>query len=417
FGRALWSRNAGPDRTEYVLAAIPLGGYVKMLDEREGDVAPHEVHRAFNRQSLRVRTAVVLAGPIANFLLTIVAYWVMFLVGIVGPRALVGEVNPDSIAARGGLEPATELVSVANRDTKTWESVVHAVLAGVLDDGQVSYTAQSADGRQRSGSLDFGDVVLDDLTQGKFFDAIGIAPARPRYPAVIGHVEPGGAADASGLRVGDEVVGATVADGSQTPIADWSDWVTFVRSHPNQLLDVEVVRGGQRTRLAMRPAGVANGDTTVGFIGAGVADPGDISAGYYATERYGPVESFERALKKSWEVGVLTLGIFWKMVQLEVSVKNLSGPISIAQYAGHSAKVGFPRFLEFLAIVSISLGILNLLPVPILDGGHLVYFFAEWVKGGPVSEQAQVYGQKVGIVLLVGLMSLAFYNDLVRLLG
>ncbi|MEM7250769.1 MAG: RIP metalloprotease RseP, partial [Pseudomonadota bacterium] len=407
FGKPLWSRRAGQDNTEYVLAAIPLGGYVKMLDEREGDVAPHEQHRAFNRQSIKVRTAIVLAGPIANFILTIIAYWCVFMVGVNGPRALVGEVDADSIAARAGLNSGVEIISVAGRDTKTWESVVHEVLGGVLDEARLPIRMRSEDGSMRDGALELNGLVVDDLTEGKFFTALGMRPAQPHIPAVIGHIEPGGAAAEAGLRADDEVLAVDTPAGERVPINHWGDWVTVVRAHPEQTLRVEVSRSGQITPLQMRPAAKADGEQTIGFIGAGAADPGDLLDQFYATERYGPLESVGHALQKSYDITVLTLSIFWKMLQLEVSVKNLSGPISIAQYAGDSAESGLSRFLQFLAIVSVSLGILNLLPVPILDGGHLVFFFAEWIKGRPVSEQAQIFGQQVGIVLLVGLMGLS----------
>ena len=417
FGRPLWSVKRGRDNTEYILAAIPLGGYVKMLDEREGDVLPHETHRAFNRQSLRVRTAIVLAGPVANFLLTIVAYWLMFLIGISGPRPLVGEISPESIAAQGGLEPGSEIISIAGRPTRTWESVMQTVLGGLLTSGHIPYTALGKEGDKFSGAFAFDNVTLDDLAEGQFFAVLGIKPAYPALPPIIGYIEPGKAADRAGLQVGDRIVTATSRIDNVFPISTWKEWVAFIHRHPGEWIEVEISRDNKIHRLSMQPAEVVRDNETVGFIGAAVTTSNELLDSYYATERYGPIESISRAIDRSHEITSLTLGIVWKMLQLEISAKNLSGPISIAQYAGYSAKSSISKFLEFLAIVSLSLGILNLLPIPILDGGHLVYFLAEWIKGTPVSEQAQLYGQKIGVILLIGLMSLAFYNDFSRLLS
>ena len=417
FGRPLWSVKRGRDNTEYIFAAVPLGGYVKMLDEREGEVLPHEAHRAFNRQSLRVRTAVVLAGPMANFLLTIMAYWLMFLIGITGPRPLVGEVSSESIAAQGGLESESEIVSIAGRSTKTWESVMQTVLGELLTSERIPYTALDTGGNKFSGAFAFDDVTLDDLTEGQFFAVLGIKPTYPALPPVVGYIEPGGAADGAGLQIGDRIITATSRIDGLFSVNTWKEWVAFIHQHPDEWIEVEISRDSKTHHLSMKPAKIVKDNRSVGFIGAGVVTSNELLGSYYATERYGPIESIGRALGKSHEIAALTLGIFWKMLQLEISAKNLSGPISIAQYAGYSAKISLSRFLEFLAVVSLSLGILNLLPIPILDGGHLVYFVAEWIKGDPVSEQIQLYGQKIGIILLIGLMSLALYNDFSRLLS
>lgn len=413
FGRPLWLKRAGQDNTEYVIAAVPLGGYVKMLDEREGEVCEEELPRAFNRKPLWVRFAVVLAGPLFNFLFAIVAYWFVFVMGINGLKPLVGEVTPDSVAARAGLEPGQEIMAVDERDTRTWEAVIQAVLGKALDTDAMVLAILDREGQSQRLTLDLGDVSVDDLTRGKFFQALGVQPVRPSVPPVIGHVEPNGAGARSGLMVGDLVVSA---DGEAIP--NWSAWVEYVQGHPGEQIRVEIARNDNRLFLVLRPDTVNDEEKgAIGRIGAAVQAPTDGLNEFYVRERYSPISALGRAAAKTYDMTLLTLRMLWKMVLLEVSVENLSGPISIAQYAGYSAQIGITRFLEFLAIVSISLGILNLLPIPVLDGGHLMYYFVELFKGRPVSEETQVLGQRLGIAMLFGLMGLAFYNDLTRLFG
>jgi regulator of sigma E protease len=412
FGRPLWLRRAGPDRTEYVIAAIPLGGYVKMLDEAEGDVPPQERHRAFNRQSLARRCAVVVAGPLANFLFAAAAYALTFMIGVSGLKAIVGEVDAGSLAARAGLLPGQQVVAVDGRETRTWEAAVQAILGESLDRAPTRLSVQDPDGTLRDLSLDLSIVGVDDLTRGQFFQTLGLQPGRPSIPARIGSVEPDGAAARGGLHVGDTVL---EADGAA--VADWSAWVVMVRARPAQPMRVLVERGGVHYTLDITPMRQVDGDVEYGRIGAGVADAELALDHYYVTERLLPWEAIARGVQRTVEVSLLTVRMLWRMLLLEVSVENLSGPISIAQYAGVSAQIGLTRFLEFLAIVSVSLGILNLLPVPLLDGGHLLYYLAEAVRGRPLSEAVQFAGQRLGIALLVGLMGLAFYNDLSRLFG
>ncbi len=412
FGRPLWSRRAGPDETEYVVAAVPLGGYVKMLDEREGEVAQEELPRAFNRQSLWVRTAVVVAGPVANFLFAIVAYWVMFMLGVGGLKPIVGQVTPDSPAARAGLERGDEIVSAAGQPAVTWEGVVQTVIRKALDGQSVSLQVRDVSHRLHLARLDLSGIGVDDIARGGFFERLGVQPLRPTLPPVIGRLEHGGAAERDGLQPGDRILRA---DGK--PVDDWRDWVEYVRSHGGTTTPVEVRRKGGVVTLLLRPDVVQENGTAIGRIGAAVSTEGAEFEDFYAVERYGPLTAAARAVGKTYAVTSLTLDMLWKMLLLEVSVDNLSGPISIARYAGDSAKIGLSRFMEFLGIVSVSLGILNLLPIPLLDGGHLMYYLIELFKGRPVSEDVQVLGQRVGLAILAGLMGLAFFNDLARLLG
>jgi regulator of sigma E protease len=412
FGRPLWMMRRGADRTEYVIAALPLGGYVKMLDEREAPVAPAERHRAFNRQSLATRFAVVAAGPAANLLFAVLAYWLMFLVGVTGPRPLVGEVAEGSAADRAGIRAGDQVVSVAGRPTVTWDSVLQGLLGAALDGGAVSLQVEDPAGHRRVLALELDSAIFDEAARGTVLGDLGVEPARPEIPAVVGEIEPNGAAARAGLQSGDRVI---EADG--VAIESWRAWVEHVRSHGGQTVRARVEREGAVLSLAIQPDLVPGDGAPIGRIGAAVAVDPSTAEALYGTERYGPVSALGRAVSRTWEVSTLTVRMIGKMLLLEVSVENLSGPITIAQFAGHSARGGLARFLEFLGIVSVSLAVLNLLPIPLLDGGHLMYYLIEALKGRPVSEEAQLLGQRVGLAILIGLMGLAFVNDLTRVLG
>jgi len=412
FGRALWSRRAGADQTEYVIAAIPLGGYVKMLDENEGEVAEHERHRAFNCQPLWKRIAVVVAGPAFNFLFAVFAYWLTFIIGIGGLKPVIGQVAPDGLAEAAGLAAEQRIVSVDGRETRTWQTVVESVIGATLADGTLELELDEPGAVRRTVTLDLQGMGVDEFSRGRLFDSLGLTPKRPTIAPVIGEIEAGGPADGGGLRPGDRVV---ALNGEK--LGSWRAFVDFVRAHAEQAIEMQVERDGATLSLIVRPAAVSTDGESYGRIGAGVAQPDDAIGDYYTTVRYAPWTAFGKAIAKTWDMSILTLRMLWKMVTLQISVKHLSGPISIAQYAGFSAEIGMTRFLDFLAIVSISLGILNLLPIPILDGGHLLYYLIESITGRPVSEQAQFLGQRLGIAMLVGLMGIAFYNDLARIFG
>lgn len=413
FGRSLWARRAGADQTEYVIAAIPLGGYVKMLDENEGEVAADELHRAFNRQPLWKRVAIVVAGPAFNFLFAVIAYWLTFVIGIGGLKPVIGEVEPAGAAAAAGLAPGQRIVAVDGRETRTWQDVVESVIGATLKDRDLRVEVDDPGTGSRSIILDLQGKGVDEFSRGQMFEALGLAPRRPRIPPVLGEITPGAPAERAGLRRGDRVL---ALDGEA--IDSWRAFVTYIRAHPEQPVEIELERDGATISVAVRPdEKIAEDGTRFGQIGAGVTPPEGDFGDYYATVRYAPWTALTKAAGKTWDMTVLTLRMLWKMVTLQISVKHLSGPISIAQYAGFSAEVGITRFLDFLAIVSISLGILNLLPIPILDGGHLLYYLIESVTGRPMSEEAQFLGQRLGIAMLVCLMGLAFYNDLARIFG
>ena len=410
FGKPLWKKTFGADRSEFVIAALPLGGYVRMLDEREGEVAPEELPRAFNRQPVSTRVAVVVAGPLFNFLFAIAAYWLMFVVGIPGLRPVVGDVTPGSYAAQAGIVAGDEIIAIQGAPTPTWESAVMSLLDASLDERDaIELNVRDPGGVERDLQARLVQSA-ELLEKGGVLRNFGLAPWQ--LPAVLDELVAGEAAERGGLRSGDHILAA-----DSKPIAGWNDWVEYVRARPEQSIQVEVQRDGATNVLELVPKRVTEGGKAHGFIGASVRLP---DAGQHATMRvvvrHGPLEALPAAVGKTWEVTTLTLRTLWKMLTGKASVENLSGPISIARYAGESAAVGLTTFLAFLGIVSVSLGVLNLLPIPVLDGGHLLYYLVEMVKGSPVSEAAQLAGQKVGIFLLLMLMSVAFYNDLVRLI-
>ncbi|MDX2458291.1 MAG: RIP metalloprotease RseP [Gammaproteobacteria bacterium] len=410
FGKPLWKRTFGKDKTELVIAALPLGGYVKMLDEREGEVAAAELTRAFNRQPVTTRIAVVVAGPAFNFLFAIIVYWAMFVVGVPGLKPLVGEVAPASYAAEAGILNGDEILAIAGKPTVTWEATVLALLEASLDGRDtVAVAVRDADGQERHLQVHF-KIPGELLKKGGVLENFGLRPWQP--PAVIESLVAGSAGERAGLLPGDQVV---LADGMA--ISNWGQWVDFVRERPGQDIAVQVLRDGEAVKLTVRPDSITEKGREIGRIGAYVQLPDDEQrATMRVVVRHGLLKAIPEALNKTWEMTTLTLRTLWKMVTGGASLENLSGPITIAQYAGQSAAIGLAAFLGFLGIVSVSLGVLNLLPVPVLDGGHLLFYLVELVTGSPVTDAVQLAGQKVGIVLLLALMSLAFYNDFIRLL-
>lgn len=411
FGSALWSRRYGPDQTEYTLAALPLGGYVKMLDEREGEVAEAERGRAFNNQSLGKRTAIVIAGPLFNFVLAIALYWVMYMVGVAGLKPYVGEVEAGSYADQAGLIKGDQITAVGGTDTPTWKGVVLAMLDQAMDGDTVELQIQGADGASLIRVMQAPSLQQE----GNLLENIGLEPGSPTLPPVLDEVVAGGAAERAGLQAGDRVV---EADGE--PIDSWLQWVKLVRAGPDKPMNISVDRDGQSLEMQITPTRKLGDDGEHGQVGARVRVPDDFQQtwdSWRAVEQFGPVAALGQALSKTWDMSVLTLRLLGKMLTGQATVKNISGPLSIAQFAGQSASIGVAQFLGFLALVSLSLGILNLLPVPVLDGGHLLYYLIEFLRGKPLSEDAMLWGQKVGMILLLGLMTLAFYNDLNRLFG
>ncbi|HFC53278.1 MAG TPA: sigma E protease regulator RseP [Gammaproteobacteria bacterium] len=410
FGRPLWRWQKGPEETEYVIAAIPLGGYVKMLDEREGEVPQRLLPQAFNRQPVGSRIAVVAAGPLFNFAFAILAYWLVFVMGVEGLRPVVDKVAPDSPAAVAGLRHGDEIVAVGDSSTPTMNSVLQALLYRAIEGESTTLRVRDSQGMERNLILSLPAVGKKAGTPD-LLGEIGITPLRPRLEPRIDRVVEGSPAAKAGLQGGDLVV---EVDGRE--IADWSELVRLIHDNPGAPLRLTVERAGERITLQVIPEVVTTGEGEEGRIGAVVLLPQGLPPEYRAVQQYSVPGAVGAALRKSWEMSAMTLRMLGKMLTGQASLENISGPITIARYAGYSAASGVTQFIGFLAIISISLGVINLFPVPLLDGGHLLYYLIELVKGSPLSEQAQAVGQQIGIALLVSLMTLAFYNDIVRLL-
>jgi regulator of sigma E protease len=406
FGTPLWARRLGADQTEWVVAAFPLGGYVKMLDEREGEVAPHERHRAFNRKSVYRRIAIVAAGPIANFLLAVALYWGVFIYGVPGVKPVLGPALSGTPAAQAGIAAGETILRIGDQPVATWEDVRWVLLERVVDKGSVTVEVQNEKGEIAFRRVDLSGLGAADL-DSDFLAKIGLT----RFsPALIGEVQPGKAGERAGLRAGDEVA---AVDGR--PISSWEELVGAVQPSAGRRLELSIRRGGETLQIPVTPDAVEEGGETVGRIGV-ARDVAPLQS-QMVQVRYGPLAALGQAATKTWDISVLSLQMLGKMIVGEVSLKNLSGPITIADYAGQSAQMGLLFYVRFLALISISLGVLNLLPVPVLDGGHLMYYFVEIIKGRPVSERALEIGQRIGMVVLFTLMAFAIYNDIHRLVG
>lgn len=407
FGKPLFSRRFGRDQTEWVVSALPLGGYVKMLDEREGKVPAAEAHRSFNRAPVARRIGIVAAGPIANFLLAIVFYWALFLHGLPAMKPMIGEPPAGTPAAHAGLAAGDEIRRVNGKDTPSFQDLRLNLLRAGVAGGPL--TLELANGR--SLQLDALPMDTESLERDPL-RPLGIVRYDPDIEPVIDKVLPNGAAERAGMQSGDRLIAA-----NGKPLAKWQDWVQAIRQHPAQPMRVEYVRQGQRGELTVVPDAVEEAGQRVGKIGAGPKLDKAVLAAMMTEVRYGPIAALWQGAVKTWDMSLFTLEMMGRMVLGQVSWKNLSGPLTIADYAGQSAALGWISFVGFLALVSVSLGVLNLLPIPLLDGGHLMYYVAEVFTGRPVSERTMEIGSRIGLTLLLLLMSFALFNDLRRLIG
>jgi len=410
FGRPLWLRRFGRDQTEWSIAAIPLGGYVKMLDEHEGEVRQEELPRAFNRQPVWKRVLIVLAGPAFNFVFAVVAYSAINLAGIDGLRPVVGRVAESSLAERSGFRPGDEFLTIDTQPVQSWDERRLYLYEKALDRAMVHFEVRDRDGLRQQRTLDLSSLSPADVGAGMVERLIGMSPQLPEVLPVIGFLDGDGPAAKAGLNIGDRILSV-----NGQSVRTWSDFVSIVSSRPGEPLRFIFQRGAGRQEIVLAPQAVEQSGKTIGRIGAGVRIPA-IPDEMRVTVRYAPTMAIVEGVETTWRMSLLTLKMLAKMLQLEVSTKTISGPLTIAQYAGASARVGFDSFVLFLAVVSVSLGVLNLLPVPVLDGGHLLFYLVEGVTGRPLSERVLYWGQQVGIALLFMLMALAFYNDIVRLL-
>jgi regulator of sigma E protease len=410
FGRALATWRLGADRTEWVVAAIPFGGYVKMLDEREGPVEPAELPRAFNRQSVWKRFAIVIAGPLFNFAFAVLVYAGLFMYGLPEARPLLASPPQGTLAAAAGLQAGDTVRAIDGEAIATWQELRWRVLQAALQREAVKLETLNERGHIAVVTLDLRGFPTAEV-ESDVLERVGLRLYRPPLAPVLGQIVAGGAAERAGLQPGDRVLRV---DGA--PIQTWEDFVNVVRSRPGAPLSITLERAGSQQTVEVVPDAVSAGNARIGRIGAGPQQPEGYADKLLVRVQHGPLESLGRAFAKTVDISVFSLKMLGKMLIGEVSWRHLSGPVTIADFAGQSASLGWVSYLTFLALISISLGVLNLLPIPLLDGGHLMYYAIEIVKGRPVSERFMELGQRVGLALLLVMMAFAFYNDLNRLL-
>ncbi|MDD5411572.1 MAG: RIP metalloprotease RseP [Methylobacter sp.] len=409
FGKVLWSYQKNPEATEYVLSAIPLGGYVKMVDEREGAVKEEDLPFAFNRQSLLARTAIVAAGPVFNLVLAVALFWSVLVIGETGIKPILGAVEQGTLAAQAGFVEGDEILSVNDKSTPTWTEALSVLIGSALEGQQeIKIAVKNFDDQQSLRTLHIAEK--DTENPDVLYQRLGFKPWSPKLQPIIGKILADSAALAAGLQQGDLIVSA---DG--VSMNDWMQWVGYVKNHPGVAINLIIERDGARLPITITPKSVEVEQKPEGKIGASVYVPEELMNSMLVEYSLSPLEAIPAAIETTYSYSVSTLKMMAKMLIGKASVENLSGPISIAQYAGQSATMGFVHFIKFMALVSVSLGVLNLLPIPVLDGGHLMFFAIEGIKGSPVSEKIQIFFQQVGIALLVSLMVLAMFLDIQRL--
>jgi len=409
FGKSLYTWH-DKEGTEYCIAVVPLGGYVKMLDEREGEVPVQEQHRAFNRKPVLQRIAVVAAGPLANLLLAVVAYWGLYAAGESGYAPVIGEVTAGSVAEVAGLESGQEIIAVDGRPTPTTQALAFRLLDRIGDTGTISFTVKYPDSDLEYVSGATLERWLSDQEEPDLFGGLGIAMYSPPVPPEVGSVVSDSPAERSGLSAGDLIISA---DGVAMPL--WMDWVDYIRARPGESITLQYLRDGQEQSTRITPEAVADEQgNTIGRVGVGVSLP-EMPPEMLRRFQRGPIEALGAGLVRTGELVIFTGESIKKMIMGLISPKNLSGPITIAKVATASAKSGLESYISFLALLSVSLGVLNLLPIPVLDGGHLLFYTLELLAGRPVPEKIQALGYQLGLMMVLGIMMLALYNDIARL--
>lgn len=426
FGKPLWKKTFGQDKTEFVLAAIPLGGFVKMLDERElkseHDAAIEnaqyieqsvyseaELKRAFNRQSVWKRIAIVLAGPVANLLLAILLYWVLLMQGVTGMRPIIGEVEVNSLAASAGFKSGEVIQKVAGAPVKTWTDARWILLEQSLESKSVEVETLDNNSDLNTHLLSFDGIDSDPEID--ILKKVGLNMIKPILPPILGEILPDSAAQKSNFQANDKILSI-----DNVKVTDWESVVSTVKANPNQSLQFKIARAQEILTIAVIPEQMTENGKKIGRLGASVKIDQSILDKLLIEVQYSPLEAFQKAIFKTWDTAIFSLKMLGRMLTGEVSIKGISGPVTIATFAGESANLGLTTFLSFLALVSISIGVLNLLPIPVLDGGHLMYYIVEIFKGSPVSDQTMLAGQKIGFVLLGLLMTIAIFNDFNRLI-
>ena len=405
-GKPLWTKKFGPDQTEFVLSAFPIGGYVSMLNEQEGEVAEVEKHRAFNRQKLWKRSLIVLAGPAFNFLLAVFIYWGISVWGVEGVKPVIKQIEAGSIADRAGLKTGYEIVNVEGWDTPNWDAVFQEAIPKLIAKSKLKLSVKDQSGIVSEHTLDLSGIDINRSLKSPF-EVMGMYSFE--VPAIIDKVLDGKSAQAAGLQPGDRIVKL-----GDKKINHWYQVARYLEDKAKKTFPIVIERNGKLITTNITPYEVEVKGYRVGRIGAAVQIP-QKQEYETAVNQYSLIGAVGYSLHRTWNVTSTTAHALWLMVTMKMSFTNISGPINIAVVAGKTASIGVTQYILFLALVSISLGILNLLPIPILDGGHLMYYLIEAIKGSPVSELTEAIGQRIGIMLLVMLMLLAFYNDIMRL--
>jgi len=416
FGRPIFTKKFGADKTEFIFSILPLGGYVKMLDERDLSetekigFSAEDLNRAFNRQSIFKRIAIVSAGPIANLLLAVALYWVLILQGTTGLKPILADVPQDSPASIAKLHQGDLVVKVAGEEIKLWQDIQWVLIRNIFKTPSVVIETIDTQQQKHYQKINLTGITEADLNND-FLAKLGLKPNHPRVDSVIGSIIKDSAAEKAGLHEGDKVI-----DVDGIPIDDWEKLVEIVQANPDKTLKLNIERSNGKEFINVIPTSMEKDNKKIGQIGAAVLINEKVMQDYLVTVQSSPLTALSRAIKKTYETASFTLKMLVNMLKGDLSIKSISGPVTIANYAGQSAHLGLNAFLAFLAVISISLGVLNLLPIPVLDGGHLLYYMVELVKGSPVSDQSMEFGQRIGLAILGLLMACALYNDFNRLI-
>lgn len=409
FGKVVWSYQKNKQSTEYVLSAIPLGGYVKMVDEREAEVSEQDLPFSFNQQSLMARSAIVAAGPVFNLLLAVILLWAVFIIGETGMRPIVGKIEAGTLAEKAGFFEGDEIIQVNGENTPTWSEAMNLLFSSAMQGERlISVLVKDNDEIEIKRVLEVSEQQAE--SPDTLYKALGLKPWSPVLKPIIGRVIENSPAETAGLQAGDLILSA-----DEEEMLDWMQWVKYVKSRPQQSIQLNVEREGVHLSMQIVPETIETEGKSFGRIGAGVEIPKELINSLQVTYSLSPIDALKAAFEKTWFYSATTVEMMAKMLTGKASTNNLSGPISIAQYAGQTAEMGIVPFFKFLAVVSISLGILNLLPIPVLDGGHLMFFLIEAIKGSPVSETIQMYFQQLGMLMLLSLMIFAVFLDITRL--